>query len=138
MHPSWTTGTRPRPAMPSPTHAPGTGLARNAAGPPTSARRPPLARTCPPYAAPARAASLAGLPPTFLISGDLELARDEVLDFASRLAQADVPVELHLYPGATHGFDVVVPEAAVSRASRRAQTEALVRALHPARSAPPR
>ncbi len=92
----------------------------------------------PPYAAPARAASLAGLPPTFLISGDLELARDEVLDFASRLAQADVPVELHLYPGATHGFDVVVPEAAVSRASRRAQTEALVRALHPARSAPPR
>ncbi len=91
-----------------------------------------------PYAAPARASGLAGLPPTFLTSGDLELARDEVLDFASRLTQADVPVELHLYPGATHGFDVVVPEAAISQASRRAQTEALVRALHPAGSAPPR
>ncbi|ONH35178.1 alpha/beta hydrolase [Protofrankia sp. BMG5.30] len=86
----------------------------------------------PAYAAPARATDLAGLPPTALILGDLELARDEALTFATRLAQADVPVELHIYPNATHGFDVVVPDAAVSLASRHVQGEALLRALHPA------
>ncbi|WP_250285975.1 alpha/beta hydrolase fold domain-containing protein, partial [Frankia sp. CiP1_Cm_nod2] len=36
----------------------------------------------PAYAAPARAADLAGLPPTALVFGDLELARDEALAFA--------------------------------------------------------
>jgi acetyl esterase len=89
-----------------------------------------LVTPVPPYAAPARASDLSGLPPTFFSLGDLELARDEVLDYAARLARAEVPVELHLYPGATHGFDVTVPTAAVSRASRAAQTDALVRALH--------
>jgi acetyl esterase/lipase len=83
----------------------------------------------PPYAAPARADDLAGLPPTCLALGDQELARDEVLDFAARLAGAAVPVELHLYPGGVHGFDVLAPEAETSRASRAAQTAALRRAL---------
>lgn len=81
------------------------------------------------YAAPARATALAGLPPTFLTLGDLELARDEVLDFAMRLAAAEVPIELHLYPGATHGFDVLVADADISRASRNAVSAALRRAL---------
>lgn len=91
---------------------------------------------CPPgspgvsvYAAPGRAPDVSGLPPTFVSTGGAELARDEAVDFSVRLAQAGVPVELHVYPGAMHGFDVIVPDAALSVASRSAVTEALRRAL---------
>ncbi|MGN6125215.1 MAG: alpha/beta hydrolase [Humibacter sp.] len=59
----------------------------------------------PAYAAPARAEDLSGLPPVFLEVGDADIFRDECLDFASRLAHSRVPVELHLWPGAFHGFD---------------------------------
>lgn len=67
------------------------------------------------YVAPARAADLAGLPPTYLDTGDLDLFRAEILVFAARLAAAGVPLELHVVPGAIHAFEIVAPEAAVSR-----------------------
>lgn len=57
-----------------------------------------------PYAAPARAADLAGLPPTYFVVGGLDPLRDEGILFALRLMQAGVPVELHAYAGAAHGF----------------------------------
>lgn len=57
------------------------------------------------YAAPARAVSLQGLPPTYLEVGSLDLFRDENLQYAKRLATAHVEVELHLWPGLPHGFD---------------------------------
>ncbi|CAN5433834.1 alpha/beta hydrolase [soil metagenome] len=67
------------------------------------------------YAAPARASDLDGLPPTFLDVGDLDLFIDEVTDFAARLAGAGVPVEFHTYPAAVHAFEIINPDAAVSR-----------------------
>ncbi len=57
------------------------------------------------YAAPARATDLSGLPPAFLCVGTLDLFCDEVIDYAQRLNQAGVPVELHVYPGGPHAFD---------------------------------
>ena len=51
------------------------------------------------YAAPARAENLAGLPPTFIECGQLDIFVFEDIAFASRLLQARVPVELHIYPG---------------------------------------
>jgi acetyl esterase/lipase len=83
-----------------------------------------------PYAAPARAESLEGLPPTFLFSGALDLFLDEDVEFARRLIHAGVPVELHVYPGAFHGFDAVL-DADVSNRARRDSSAALKRALHP-------
>ena len=68
-----------------------------------------------PYAAPARAADLAGLPPTYVDIGDLDIFRDETVDYARRLAAAGVPTELHVYPGCPHGFDLIAPRASVSR-----------------------
>lgn len=68
---------------------------------------PPGLPHVPPYAAPARAASLTGLPPTFLACGSLDLFLPEDADYARRLMDAGVPVELHVYPGATHGFTTV-------------------------------
>jgi triacylglycerol lipase len=83
-----------------------------------------------PYAAPARAESLVGLPPTFLFTGALDLFLEEDMDFARRLIHAGVPVELHVFPGAFHGFDAV-PDVDVSNRARRDSRAALKRALHP-------
>ena len=59
-----------------------------------------------PYASPTRAVDLAGLPATFIDVGELDIFRDESLDYASRLVSAGVSVEFHLYPGAPHGFEM--------------------------------
>ncbi|MFG1696586.1 alpha/beta hydrolase [Nonomuraea sp. NPDC049309] len=83
----------------------------------------------PPYAAPARATDLSGLPPAFVDVGELEVFRDECIGYAQRLAQAGVSTEFHLYPGAFHGFDMMVPDAELSRRARAAREAALKRAL---------
>ncbi|MFE5113650.1 alpha/beta hydrolase fold domain-containing protein [Streptomyces sp. NPDC056663] len=64
-----------------------------------------------PYSAPARAENLSGLPPTFIAVGELDCFRDEDLTFAMRLREHGVPVELHLYPGAYHAFDLFAPHS---------------------------
>lgn len=69
----------------------------------------------PPYAAPARATDLIGLPPTYLDTGDLDIFRDEDVEYARRLAAAGVPTELHVHPGCPHGFDSFASETAVAR-----------------------
>src|SRR5262249_983223 len=82
------------------------------------------------YAAPARAEDLSRLPPAYLMVGALDLMRDENVEYASRLVKAGVPTELHLVPGAFHGFEAIVPMAAVSRDAVELQDRALRRALH--------
>ena len=67
------------------------------------------------YAAPARAASLAGLPPTYILVGTLDGFLDEDLTYAQRLNHHGVPAELHVYPGAPHGFDLFAPDSALAR-----------------------
>ncbi len=83
----------------------------------------------PPYAVPARAADLSGLPPAFITVGALDLFLAEDLDYARRLIEAKVPTELHVYPGAYHGFDVMA-NAPVSTRMQHDMTAALRRALH--------
>jgi acetyl esterase/lipase len=68
-----------------------------------------------PYAAPARADDLTGLPDTYIDVGDLDVFRNEDIVFARRLADAGVPTELHVYPGCPHAFEALAREAAVSR-----------------------
>uniref|UniRef100_UPI00064BEF03 alpha/beta hydrolase fold domain-containing protein n=1 Tax=Nocardiopsis sp. RV163 TaxID=1661388 RepID=UPI00064BEF03 len=70
-----------------------------------------------PYAAPARAEDLSGLPPAFLDVGSAETFRDEVVDYASRIWQAGGSAELHVWPGGFHGFDGMVPHAVLSRSA---------------------
>jgi triacylglycerol lipase len=67
---------------------------------------------------PALAEDLSRLPPTLLLTGSLDLFFDEDLDYARRLVDAGVPVELHSYAGAIHAFNVVA-EARVSQAFTR-------------------
>ena len=82
-----------------------------------------------PYAAPARAEDLSGLPPAFLDVGSAETFRDEVVTYATRLWQAGGAAELHVWPGGFHGFDGFAPQAALSQASQSAQVKWLRRLL---------
>jgi acetyl esterase/lipase len=91
--------------------------------------REPGSPDVPAYAAPGRLDDVAGLAPTFIGVGALDLFRDEDIAFASRLLAAGVPTELHVYPGAPHGFDVVAPAAAVSRRFDADLSNALERAM---------
>ncbi len=83
-----------------------------------------------PYAAAARATDLTNLPPAFISVGTLDLFVDENIEYAQRLIQAEVPTELHVYPGAFHGFDLFAPAAQVSKQFKADRDNALKRALH--------
>ena len=83
-----------------------------------------------PYAVPSRADNLAGLPPTYTCIGQLDLFRDETLDYVARLAQAGVDVEMNLYPGSFHCFDVFVPDAEISQRASQNYLDAMARALN--------
>jgi acetyl esterase/lipase len=79
-------------------------------------------------AAPARAAELAGLPPTFISVGTADCLRDEAIGYAARLCQAEVPTELHVYAGAVHGFDMFA-DCAVAKCAARNSVDWLGRQL---------
>ena len=83
-----------------------------------------------PYAAAARATDLTNLPPAYIPVGALDLFVDENIEYAQRLIQAGVPTELHVYPGAFHGFDLFAPSAKVSKQFKADRDDALRRALH--------
>jgi acetyl esterase/lipase len=72
----------------------------------------------PHYAAPARADDLSGLPPALVSVGALDGFRDENADYALRLNQAGVPAELHVYPGAPHGFQIAQDSGVYRRSVR--------------------
>jgi acetyl esterase len=57
-----------------------------------------------PYVSPLRAASLAGMPPTYLVLAELDPLRDDGVAYASRLQDAGVATEVTIYPGMFHGF----------------------------------
>ena len=71
------------------------------------------------YAAAARATDLRGLPPTYISVGALDVFADEDIDYANRLRHAGVPVEMHVYPGAPHGFDGLTPGTAIAKRANR-------------------
>ncbi len=78
---------------------------------------------------PARVADLKGLPATFIGVGSIDLFAPEDLEYARRLVLAGVPTELSLVSGAFHGFDIIVPDAAISRQFHIAWNDALKRAF---------
>lgn len=80
-------------------------------------------------AVPARAKSLAGLPPAWIGVGALDLFYDEDVDYAQRLMAAGVTAELLVIPGAFHRFQRILPEAGISRQFTAALEAALARAL---------
>jgi acetyl esterase/lipase len=82
-----------------------------------------------PYAAPARAEDLSGLPPALIQTNGLDPLRDEGVQFALRLMAEGIDVELYNAPGAYHGADPLDPRTAAQ--AYRVYNEALGAALHP-------
>jgi acetyl esterase len=78
------------------------------------------------YAAPARAADLRGLPPTYVSASEFDPVRDDALAFGAALTAAGVATELHLYPGTYHGSSKF-PGA---RVSQRAEAQHLAFLTH--------
>jgi triacylglycerol lipase len=83
----------------------------------------------PAAAVPARIADLRGLPPAFILVGALDLFCEESIEYARRLIRAGVATELHVIPGAFHGFGIAGPAAPQVQASLRLRREALARAF---------
>lgn len=52
-----------------------------------------------------------GLPPAYIDVGELDIFRDEDLQYARNLGQGNVSCQLHLIPGVNHAFEVVAPQS---------------------------
>jgi acetyl esterase len=85
------------------------------------------------YAAPARAASLAGLPPAYILTCGMDPLRDQGLHFARSLMAADVPVELKDVPGARHFFETHAPGSQLAKRTTAHWLAALRGGLQPRR-----
>ena len=84
-----------------------------------------------PYtAAAARADDLTGLPPAFVSVGSVDGFLDEDVDYALRLNHAGVPAELHVYPGACHGYQMA-PTCEITAQARRDADDWLARQIRP-------
>jgi acetyl esterase/lipase len=81
------------------------------------------------YAAPARARDLSGLPSTYIDVGELDALRDESVTYALALMRAGVRTELHVFPGAYHGWEIFAPDAAISARAVTTRLDALRREL---------
>lgn len=89
---------------------------------------PPGSAGVSPYAAAARAENLADLPAAYVSTGALDLFLEEDVEYARRLLRAGVSTELHVFPGAYHGFDYFT-NSAVALEARRTLLVFLKRAL---------
>ncbi len=75
-----------------------------------------------PYtAAAARAEDLTGLPPAYVSVGTVDGFLDEDVEYAMRLNHSGIPTELHLYPGACHGYQMAVDSEIARQSARDAQ-----------------
>ncbi len=89
----------------------------------------PGGRKVPREAVPARIDDLSGLPPAWIGVGGLDLFVEEDIKYARRLNRAGVSAELLVVPGAFHGFDAFVKDAAISKRFAAARLDALRRGL---------
>lgn len=92
---------------------------------------PPQRDSAPEYAVPARREDLSGLPPAWIGVGDLDLFYEENVEYARRLEEAGVDVELHVVPGMPHGVDTMIKDSPAIDAFNAAKVAALRAALIP-------
>jgi len=89
----------------------------------------PGGSSVPSQAVPARVADLAGLPPSWIGVGSIDLFVEEDIEYARRLVVAGVRTELEVVPGAFHGFDMDAAGSSVAAQFRSAKLNALRRAF---------
>jgi acetyl esterase/lipase len=79
----------------------------------------------PPTAAPARATDVNDLPPAYIEVGQLDIFCNEDIAYALKLSRAGIPVELHVHPGAQHGFELIAPGSRLAQRSTNDRLRAL-------------
>ncbi|MET7773424.1 alpha/beta hydrolase [Nocardia sp. NPDC005366] len=83
-----------------------------------------------PYAAPARATDLSGLPPALIDVGSAETFRDEAVTYASNIWRAGGQAELHVFAGGFHRYDGLAPQTTVSRDTKDVRVRWLRRIMN--------
>jgi len=83
----------------------------------------------PEQAVPARTRNLSGLPPAWIGVGSIDLFVDEDIEYARRLNDAGVEIELLVIPGAFHGFDAFPKPTKVAEQFTASKIAALRRGL---------
>lgn len=83
----------------------------------------------PPYAAAARAKNYQGLPPAVTFVGNVDVFRDETIEWVERMREAGVPVDFLLLDGCYHGFDITSPRAEVSKKALEFLSESFAKAV---------
>ena len=83
--------------------------ARNRFGWKAMMGREPGGEDVPNEMVPARVEDYTDLPPAFVHVGALDLFLEEDMEYVRRLTRAGVPAELHVIPGAYHGFNIAGP-----------------------------
>jgi acetyl esterase/lipase len=76
--------------------------------------QPPGEPKVPQYAVPSRRDNLAGLPPTWIGIGEIDLFYDECCQYSMRLNEAGVRCQLHVAPMAPHAFELFMPNASIA------------------------
>lgn len=78
-------------------------------------------------AAPNRATmeELRGLPKTYVDIGELDIFKVEDLEYVTKLAKVDVPLEFHLWPGLPHGFEGLAPGIGSAKLARTRRVMAM-------------
>lgn len=64
------------------------------------------------YFSPSMAKDLSQLPPTYLMTGSIDLFFDETMDYAWRIARAGIPLNFEVVSGGIHAFDAIPGEVA--------------------------
>ena len=78
-----------------------------------------------PYASAARATDVSNLPPSHISVGELDLFRDECIDYAKKLMAAGVPTQLDAFPHHVHGSEIALPELSYSQRMLETRLQAL-------------
>ncbi|MEO0497372.1 MAG: alpha/beta hydrolase [Pseudomonadota bacterium] len=78
----------------------------------------------PDYASPALRKDLSGHPPTISFVGDLEPFKDETINYINALEAAGIPTAFKLYEGGFHAFEILRPQAPISKAANAFQINA--------------
>jgi acetyl esterase/lipase len=67
-----------------------------------------------PYIAPARVTDATNLPPMYIEVGNLDIFRDEDIEYARKLSVANVTTELHVRAGCPHAWEGIALNAKVT------------------------